>query len=132
MGWAIFSSIERHAKIVGGGYSGVRDVTTPAHRPLQYTGRMESFFTAETLKYLWLLFGDGSHVPLDQYVLNTEAHPILIHKDYRWGGQWGSLPDVSELTQAIHNETSRHAAERAEMRHFAAARIRALEQLSHH
>ena len=37
------------------------------HRP------MESFFTAETLKYLYLLFGDGSQYPLDEYVLNTEG-----------------------------------------------------------
>jgi mannosyl-oligosaccharide alpha-1,2-mannosidase len=42
---------------------------------------MESFFLAETLKYFLLLFEDDpSVVPLDQWVFNTEAHPIPI-----WG-----------------------------------------------
>lgn len=39
---------------------------------------MESFFMAETLKYLYLLFSDDSVIPLDQYVFNTEAHPFSI------------------------------------------------------
>ena len=44
--------------------------------------RAESFFLAETLKYLYLLqlpAGEGSGgVPLDKYVFNTEAHPLSI------------------------------------------------------
>jgi len=39
---------------------------------------MESFFMAETLKYLLLIFSDDSVLPLDQYVLNTEAHPLGV------------------------------------------------------
>lgn len=38
--------------------------------------KMESFFLGETLKYLYLLFDEGDKVPLDKYVLNTEAHPL--------------------------------------------------------
>ena len=33
---------------------------------------------AETLKYLYLIFSPDDVVPLDKYVLNTEAHPLLI------------------------------------------------------
>ena len=33
---------------------------------------MQSFFLAETLKYLYLLFS------LDEWVFNTEAHPLKI------------------------------------------------------
>lgn len=42
--------------------------------------KMESFFLAETLKYLYLLLDDSQPdlVPLDQYVFNTEAHPLPI------------------------------------------------------
>ena len=42
--------------------------------------KMESFWLAETLKYLYLLFDDShpSVLPLDQYVFNTEAHPLPI------------------------------------------------------
>ncbi|KAF4303655.1 putative class i alpha-mannosidase protein [Botryosphaeria dothidea] len=38
--------------------------------------RMESFWTAETLKYFYLLFSHPASVSLDDYVLNTEAHPL--------------------------------------------------------
>ncbi|KPI39352.1 Mannosyl-oligosaccharide 1,2-alpha-mannosidase MNS1 [Cyphellophora attinorum] len=46
--------------------------------PLQ-SDRMESFWLAETLKYFWLVFGDpvgDGEVDLDEWVLNTEAHPF--------------------------------------------------------
>jgi len=88
-GWEIFSAIERHCKVAKG-YSGINDVTASVPH---HTGKMESFFTAETLKYLWLLFGDGSDVPLERYVFNTEAHPLLIHEDYEFGAVFGSAPD---------------------------------------
>ncbi|QDS73448.1 hypothetical protein FKW77_008799 [Venturia effusa] len=38
--------------------------------------RMESFWMAETLKYFFLIFSDFDVVSLDDYVLNTEAHPL--------------------------------------------------------
>lgn len=39
---------------------------------------MQSFFLAETLKYLYLLFSPPSLIPLDEWVFNTEAHPLKI------------------------------------------------------
>ena len=39
---------------------------------------MQSFWLAETLKYLYLTFSDSAVIPLDKFVLNTEAHPIRI------------------------------------------------------
>ncbi|KAJ7573879.1 glycoside hydrolase family 47 protein [Mycena floridula] len=36
----------------------------------------ESFWFAEVLKYLFLTFDDPSHISLDDYVFNTEAHPF--------------------------------------------------------
>jgi mannosyl-oligosaccharide alpha-1,2-mannosidase len=36
----------------------------------------ESFWLAETLKYFFLLFEDEEVVSLDEWVLNTEAHPF--------------------------------------------------------
>jgi mannosyl-oligosaccharide alpha-1,2-mannosidase len=38
--------------------------------------RMESFWLAETLKYFYLIFSEPSLISLDEYVLNTEAHPL--------------------------------------------------------
>lgn len=42
-------------------------------KPLSY-----SYFLAETLKYLYLLFEDSDPYPLDRWVYNTEAHPLPI------------------------------------------------------
>ena len=44
---------------------------------------MESFFLGETLKYLYLLFSDRDkqEINLDQWVFNTEAHPLPIYPD---------------------------------------------------
>jgi len=49
---------------------------------------MHSFFIAETLKYLYLIFSDDDVLPLDKYVFNTEAHPFLIWdaEDEKGGG----------------------------------------------
>ncbi|OQN98759.1 hypothetical protein B0A48_15425 [Cryoendolithus antarcticus] len=37
---------------------------------------MESFWMAETLKYFWLIFGEVDVLSLDEWVFNTEAHPL--------------------------------------------------------
>ena len=44
-----------------------------------YRDKLESFFLAETLKYLYLLFSDDKDLlPLDKWVFNTEAHPLPV------------------------------------------------------
>lgn len=60
---------------VEGGYAGLRSVTEvpPVHDDTQ-----QSFFLAETLKYLYLLFSPADVLPLDEWVFNTEAHPLRI------------------------------------------------------
>ncbi|KAH7011798.1 glycoside hydrolase [Ilyonectria destructans] len=37
---------------------------------------METFWMSETLKYFWLIFEDHNVLNLDDWVLNTEAHPL--------------------------------------------------------
>ena len=53
----------------------VQDVRDPRSRRMD---RMESFFLAETLKYLFLLQDPTRPLSLDRYVLNTEAHPMSV------------------------------------------------------
>jgi len=55
------------------GHSAIHDVTMegPYH-----VDEMESFWLAETLKYFYLLFSEPDVVSLDEWVLNTEAHPF--------------------------------------------------------
>ncbi|BDI30221.1 hypothetical protein CCAX7_22720 [Capsulimonas corticalis] len=43
---------------------------------------MESFFFAETLKYLYLLYAPSKTLDFHQIVFNSEAHPI--RRDKRW------------------------------------------------
>lgn len=73
-GWEMFQGFENYCKAEGG-YSGITDVysTTPGMDDIQPT-----WFLAETLKYLYLLFAPDDLIPLDKYVFNTEAHPFPI------------------------------------------------------
>ena len=74
-GWQMFSAMEKHLKVAHG-YAALRDVRDPARGKLD---RMESFWIAETLKYLYLLQEDGPpSVDLSRQVLNTEAHPLPL------------------------------------------------------
>ncbi|CAF1569661.1 unnamed protein product [Adineta ricciae] len=72
--WDALISLEKHCR-VDGGYSGIRDVYSV---PVSHDDVQQSFFIAETLKYLLLIFSDDSFISLDSYVFNTEAHPFRI------------------------------------------------------
>ncbi|XP_010544166.1 PREDICTED: mannosyl-oligosaccharide 1,2-alpha-mannosidase MNS1 [Tarenaya hassleriana] len=71
-GWNIFEAFEKNSRIETG-YVGLKDVTTGAK-----DNKMQSFFLAETLKYMYLLFSPSNVIPLDEWVFNTEAHPLKI------------------------------------------------------
>uniref|UniRef100_W5LF81 alpha-1,2-Mannosidase n=1 Tax=Astyanax mexicanus TaxID=7994 RepID=W5LF81_ASTMX len=75
-GWEAVQALEQHCRLEAG-YSGVRDVyaSSPSHDDVQ-----QSFYLAETLKYLYLLFSDDDHLPFDHWVFNTEAHPLPVIK----------------------------------------------------
>ncbi|KAF7340482.1 alpha-1,2-Mannosidase [Mycena venus] len=75
--WGIFQAIEKHCRLADGGYATVLDVDTV---PVRYDDKQETFYLSETLKYLFLTFADESVLPLDGYVLNTEAHPLPIFR----------------------------------------------------
>ncbi|KAI4298265.1 hypothetical protein L6164_031843 [Bauhinia variegata] len=74
-GWQIFEAFEKYTRVDTGGYTSLDDVTSV---PPRRRDKMETFFLGETLKYLYLLFGDSSVIPLDKFVFNSEAHPIPI------------------------------------------------------
>eukprot|EP00854_Cymbomonas_tetramitiformis_P010369 gene10369-12261_t len=77
-GWEMWKNFERHCRISSGGYSSLGSVLH-SHPENTYKDKQESFFLGETLKYLYLLFSDDEELlPLDRYVLNTEAHPLPI------------------------------------------------------
>ncbi|KAJ7030177.1 glycoside hydrolase family 47 protein [Mycena alexandri] len=75
--WGIFEAIEKHCRLPDGGYATIVDVDTV---PVRYDDKQETFFLSETLKYLFLTFTDDRVLPLDEYVLNTEAHPLPVFR----------------------------------------------------
>ncbi|KAH0628591.1 hypothetical protein JD844_009937 [Phrynosoma platyrhinos] len=73
-GWEAAQAIDKYCR-VSGGFSGVKDVYSSAPT---YDDVQQSFFLAETLKYLYLLFSSDDLLPLDHWVFNTEAHPLPV------------------------------------------------------
>ncbi|KUF94129.1 Histone-arginine methyltransferase CARMER [Phytophthora nicotianae] len=79
-GREIMKAFEKNCRLERGGYASIGNVAKgPIH--IGFRNEMESFFIAETLKYLFLLFSDDSMLPLDKIVFNTEAHPFPIEKN---------------------------------------------------
>ena len=66
-----------HALQVANGYAGVLDVRTV---PAKHDDTQQSFFLAETLKYLYLMFSDNNTIDLQSWVFNTEAHPLRVQQ----------------------------------------------------
>ncbi|XP_068125054.1 mannosyl-oligosaccharide 1,2-alpha-mannosidase IC isoform X1 [Hyperolius riggenbachi] len=75
-GWEIVQALDTYCRIESG-FSGIRDVytTTPNHDNVQ-----QSFFMSETLKYLYLLYSEDDLLSLEDWVFNTEAHPLPISR----------------------------------------------------
>jgi mannosyl-oligosaccharide alpha-1,2-mannosidase len=77
--WDFFRNLERHCRVDGGGYAGLKNVYDPSKDRLD---DMPSYFIAETLKYLLLIFGPDDFISLNDFVFTTEAHPIRkVHVD---------------------------------------------------
>ena len=70
MGKMFFDSLKTYCRTESG-YAELKSVITK-----EKTDRMESFFLAETLKYLYLLFAPENILDFDAVTFNTEAHPL--------------------------------------------------------
>jgi mannosidase alpha-like ER degradation enhancer 2 len=70
MGRTFFEGLVAHCR-TDAGYTTLKNVETREKGDL-----MPSYFLAETLKYLYLLFAPDETLSLDEVVFNTEAHPL--------------------------------------------------------
>jgi mannosyl-oligosaccharide alpha-1,2-mannosidase len=70
--WDVFLALEAHCKTTFG-YAGLQDVMNPKSDKIDHT---ESYFAAETLKYLYLIFEDVSVLSLDEWIFTTEGHLV--------------------------------------------------------
>ncbi|KAK3940996.1 glycoside hydrolase [Diplogelasinospora grovesii] len=71
--WAMFQAIESNTRTELAN-SALNDVTVAKDPSM--SDSMESFWMGETLKYFYLIFSEPDLVSLDEYVFNTEAHPL--------------------------------------------------------
>ena len=71
--WEAFEHIVAATKAPFG-FSSITDVMSSDGG--SKTNQQQSFFLAETLKYAYLIFDDPERISLDEWVLNTEAHPL--------------------------------------------------------
>ena len=69
-GKALFDSLKTYCRVEAG-YAELASVITK-----EKYDRMESYFLAETLKYLYLLFAPDETLDFTRVVFNTEAHPL--------------------------------------------------------
>ena len=70
MGHTFFDSLVKHCRTETG-YAALSNIEKKTQ-----ADEMQSFFLAETLKYLYLLFSPAETLDLSRTVFNTEAHPI--------------------------------------------------------
>lgn len=92
----LWHAFRTYAPIDGGGLatlSDVRDARSPR------VDRMDSWVFSETLKYFYLIFDDadnGTLLPLTDWVLTTEAHPVP-----RFGAERNVLPSRNPRTWSV-------------------------------
>jgi len=70
MGRTFFDAIVRHCR-AGDAYTTLKNVETKEQGDL-----LPSYFLAETLKYLYLLYAPAETLDFESIVFNTEAHPF--------------------------------------------------------
>eukprot|EP00948_MAST-09A_sp_MAST-9A-sp1_P001564 g1564.t1 len=70
-GWKMWKAIDNKCK-TNYGYG---HYTNVGNANMAAEDKMESFFLAETMKYLYLLQEPERKIRLDKYIFNTEAHP---------------------------------------------------------
>jgi mannosyl-oligosaccharide alpha-1,2-mannosidase len=75
--WNMFQAVIKATDTVFAN-AAVMDVNAPGGGEKE--DYMESFWMAETLKYFYLCFADTDLISLDEFVLNTEAHPFRLSK----------------------------------------------------
>ena len=63
--WRMFKNIDKATRTKFG-HSSINDVR---HAKPKHEDKMESFWLAETLKYLYLIFSEPDHISPDDYVL---------------------------------------------------------------
>lgn len=77
--WNAAMAIEKYCLVPDKtGFSGINDVNEITLNKIKYDDVQQSFFLAETLKYLYLIFSSDDLISFDKWVFNSEGHPLPI------------------------------------------------------
>jgi mannosyl-oligosaccharide alpha-1,2-mannosidase len=76
MAWEMYQTIEKNTKATFGN----AELSSVMANPPPQRDSMQSFWFSEAVKYLYLIFSEVDLVSLDDFVFNTEAHPLRIPK----------------------------------------------------
>ncbi|KAI0729772.1 glycoside hydrolase [Fomitopsis betulina] len=82
-------------------YAGINDVDATDST---FIDDMQSFWFAEVLKYLYLTFSDPSLISLDEYVFNTEAHPLKAPTAKAVYGSGQILPSDTSAFKSVSQQ----------------------------
>lgn len=74
--WSVVESLNKHCRVQHG-FSGIKDVYDVNS---DKDDVQQSFLFAELFKYLFLIFSDDDVINLDEWVFNTEAHPLPVQR----------------------------------------------------
>jgi len=97
-GWSIFEALIRESRVEDGGFASVLDIN---HAGGEKYDEMPSWFLAETLKYLFLLFSEDDVIPLNQWVFNTEAHPLPVLHWSEWEMERLAIPHNTSVDRKL-------------------------------
>lgn len=75
LAWDMWTAIDKATRTEHAN-SAISDVAPGPGVAPSMSDSMESFWLSETLKYFYLLYSEPELVSLDEWVLNTEAHPF--------------------------------------------------------
>ncbi|KAG7396220.1 hypothetical protein PHYBOEH_002600 [Phytophthora boehmeriae] len=102
----VVHSLQKYCK-TSCGYASIADVETKKQEDY-----MPSFFLSETCKYLYLLFNTTHFFREGNYVMTTEAHPLLILPTNRVGPILAAADAHESSVDAISVQSNRFAPER--------------------
>ncbi|XP_034047764.1 ER degradation-enhancing alpha-mannosidase-like protein 3 [Thalassophryne amazonica] len=102
VGQSIVEKLNAYARVPCG-FAAVQDVRTGTHED-----RMDSFFLAEMFKYLYLMFSEKSHLPInmDDYIFTTEAHLLPVSLS---NTQLPCQVNITESDHASHEDLFTHS-----------------------
>ena len=77
--WDVVQAIDKYCR-TDTGFVGLMNISDVNSKKID---KMETHFMSETLKYLYLIFSSDDLIPLNEWVFNTEGHPIPIDSKFK-------------------------------------------------